>query len=195
MAQLLLRHVLPYSKNIFIPQNQSLLLLKSSQIIYKPIIIRSIQYSSYHDSFDIKRLRSQLNEKIASISPDHTKSSKTLSQGYVNDCYEYGGKLLHDFVKKIETVIYENISLLTNDPICISFRNDNYCNDSRFKQFQFNGGYIISTFDKNMEKYFISQFPNLSIKFLKLDNYCSITITNYIDRDIILKKAGIFDHH
>lgn len=47
MAQILLNRTLSYSKNFFITKNQSTLLIKSSQIIYKPIIIRSIQSCSW----------------------------------------------------------------------------------------------------------------------------------------------------
>lgn len=47
MAQILLNRTLSYSKNFSITKNQSTLLIKSSQIIYKPIIIRSIQSCSW----------------------------------------------------------------------------------------------------------------------------------------------------
>jgi hypothetical protein len=42
MAQRLLKHTLPYSKNFLIIKNQTLL-LKSGPVIYKPFAIRSIQ--------------------------------------------------------------------------------------------------------------------------------------------------------
>jgi hypothetical protein len=60
-------------------------------------------------------------------------------------------------------------------------------NGTCLSEFRSNGEYIISTFDKDIEKYLKSHFPNLNITFK--ENL--ITITNYLNRDIILKRSGI----
>jgi hypothetical protein len=79
---------------------------------------------------------------------------------------------------------------LIGEPINISFHNNVRRND-RFDQFWFNGKYIISTFGKDIEKYFKSHFPKLEITVSNSDTSSSIIITNYLNRERILKKAGI----
>ncbi|PKC11180.1 hypothetical protein RhiirA5_413402 [Rhizophagus irregularis] len=177
MAQILLNRTLSYSKNFFITKNQSTLLIKSSQIIYKPIIIRSIQSCSWQTPNHT----------------NHTKLTKTVSDDYVNESYDSGGKILRDFINKIEIKIYENNARLIGEPIDIVFNNNNI-QDGRyyeFNQFRFNGKYIISVFGNDIRNYFKSHFPNLKITFVESINTGSITITNYLNRDIILKKTGI----
>ncbi|RGB35773.1 hypothetical protein C1646_758955 [Rhizophagus diaphanus] len=177
MAQILLNRTLSYSKNFSITKNQSTLLIKSSQIIYKPIIIRSIQSCSCQTPNHTNHM-------------NHTKLTKTVSEDYVNESYDSGGKILRDFINTIEIKIYENNARLIGEPITIEFCNDNdRCGE--FNQFHFNGKYVISVFGKDIKEYFISHFPNSKITFAESIYTNSITITNYLNRDIILKKAGI----
>ncbi|CAB5362247.1 unnamed protein product [Rhizophagus irregularis] len=118
---------------------------------------------------------------------------KTVSDDCVNESYDSGGKILRDFINKIEIKIYENNAKLIGEPIDIVFNNNNI-QDGRyneFNQFRFNGKSIISVFGNDIRNYFKSHFPDLKITFVESINTSSITITNYLNRDIILKKSGM----
>lgn len=114
----------------------------------------------------------------------------------MNKSYDSGGKILRNFINKIESMIYENNARLIGEPINIVFHVNNiqkFYRDEykQFNQFNYNGKYIISVFDKDIEKYFKSHFPNLKIKIENTTLINSITITDYLNHDIILKESGI----
>ena len=122
----------------------------------------------------------------------------------MNASYNSGGKILRDFISKIEITICENNAKLIGEPINITFNttyathNGSMYNNSynrtnnvttsnnyggRFEEFQRSGKYIISTFGKDIERYFRLRFPNLKITF----GENSTTITDYLNRERILE--------
>ncbi|RIA86806.1 hypothetical protein C1645_828728 [Glomus cerebriforme] len=178
MAQRLLKHTLFYSKNSYTIKNQYLL-LKPSPVIQNPVI-RSCSSKAH-------------------VNPDLTKLTKSVTSSchdYVNESYKSGGKILRDFINTIEIIIYENNAKLSGDPIVITNKFTNFDSNSysiRLDDFRSNGIYITSTFGKDIEKHLKSCFPDLKIAFSfeGKDKEYTITITNYINRDIILKHSGI----